>query len=336
MAEQTRPETIRTPAVARGPQLAAALVTGSLLAIVQAAVRRPMLLAERFLPGAGWAEVVLLAVYAGWVAGHLMDRRQVGVWRRRIWTLFSAVFFGQLLFGLAGAERFLMTGKLHLPIPALIVAGPLYRGEGVFMPILLAVTLLLVGPAWCSYLCYIGAWDLNFAKQRKKPAKMPRWRGWVRVGVLLAIAAVALGLRLLGVSGAVATGLGATFGLLGVGLMVFGSRRKGVMVHCTSFCPIGVIATVAGRLSPFRMRIKTGCSDCGACSFACPYDALRPEDIARRRPGLSCTLCGDCLKYCRGSFIEYRFLRLAPETARALFFVLVASLHAVFLGVARI
>ena len=45
-----------------------------------------------------------------------------------------------------------MTGKLHLPVPALIVAGPVYRGSVGFMLILFLCTILLVGPAWCSHL----------------------------------------------------------------------------------------------------------------------------------------------------------------------------------------
>jgi len=108
------------------------------------------------------------------------------------------------------------------------------------------------------------------------------------------------------------------------------------MVHCTAYCPIGFLAVVGGRMSPFRVRIRQGCTDCGACTVACRYDALRPEDVARRRPGGSCTLCGDCLKSCRGGFLEYRFPGLSTETSRRVFFAVVAALHAVFLGVARI
>jgi hypothetical protein len=89
-------------------------------------------------------------------------------------------------------------------------------------------------------------------------------------------------------------------------------------------------------MNPFRIRISSGCSDCGACSLPCRYDALSKEDIGRRRPGPSCTLCGDCLSRCRDSQIGYRFLGLSPAAARSLFLVLVVAGHASFLGVARI
>ena len=72
--------------------LASAVVTGSLLTVVQLKTDPPLLLLERFLPGAGWAEVVLLSVYAGWVTGRMADPQRSPRWRRRIWALFSVVF----------------------------------------------------------------------------------------------------------------------------------------------------------------------------------------------------------------------------------------------------
>ena len=322
--------------VGAAPRAVTFLLTFALLAIVQLVVDRPMLIAERVYGGAGWIEAILLGAYASWILTKLYDPKWTPLWRRRIWTFFSIVFFSQLTIGLLGVERFLMSGELHLPIPAMIIAGPLYRGEGLFMPILFAATVLFVGPAWCSYLCYIGSWDLNSAIARKRPALLKVNRFWIRFGIVAGIVGVAIALRKFGVSGLVATWLGVAFGMIGIGIMVAVSRRVGAMVHCSMYCPIGLAADVLGKLSPFRLRITDGCTDCGACSFRCRYDALRPEDIQARRPGLTCTLCGDCLSSCKGKSIEYRFAGLSPQIARTVFLVLVVSFHAVFLGVARI
>ena len=312
-------------------------LTLGLLSVVQIVVARPMLLAERFVTGAGWVEAAMLALYAAWLLGKIYDPLATPRWRRRSWLAFSLVFFAQLLLGLTAAERLLMTGKLHLPVPAMIVGGPLYRGDGLFMPILFLATILFVGPAWCSYLCYIGSWDLGAARARRRPLLLPRWRNGVRIALLAAVVTTALGLRALGVSGWRAALLGGGFGIVGVIVMLVLSRRRGVMVHCTVYCPIGLLADVLGKLSPFRLRIlKEGCNDCAACAAVCRYDALRPEDIQARKPGLSCTLCGDCISSCAGRFIEYRWLSLSPRTARTAFLVVVISLHAVFLGVARL
>jgi hypothetical protein len=125
------PISARLPTHSPVPGVAALVLTAALLAVVQLVVHEPvLLLAERFVPGAGWAEIALLAVYAGWLADRLQRPGQWARLRTRVWLVFSVVFFGQLILGLLGVERCLMTGELHLPVPALVVGGPLYRGEG--------------------------------------------------------------------------------------------------------------------------------------------------------------------------------------------------------------
>jgi len=315
---------------------AAALLAAGLLIPIQLKVSRPMLLAERFVPGAGWVEIAALLVYASAVAWLMAaPASQPGI-RRWIWRLFSLVFFAQLLIGLAGFERFLMSGKLHLPVPAMIVAGPLFRGHPSFMVFLLLGTLLAVGPAWCSHLCYLGAWDDGFSTARRRPTPLPRWRRPIQLAVLLVVAAVAWGLNRAGASPGLATALGVAFGLIGVGVMATASRRSGAMVHCLAWCPIGWLATSVGRISPFRIRLGEGCDGCAACTPACRYDALNEADLARRRPASSCTLCGDCVGRCRGRHIGYKLPGLGADTSRAVFIALVVALQAATLGVARI
>ena len=111
------------------------LLVGGLLSIVQVMPKNPLLIGERLFP------------YGGWI--------------------------GQLALGIFADPIFLMTGKLHLPIPAVILAGPLYRFEGLFMPILFISTLLLSGPAWCSQLCYFGAFDAWSARGKLERKRFP-------------------------------------------------------------------------------------------------------------------------------------------------------------------
>ena len=331
--------TPRSPALARDaavPALAAWALTLCALAAVQLKVPNPMLLAERFQPGAGWLEASLLALYAGFAVQAMLEPGRSPVVRRRIWGLFSLVFFAQLALGLAGFERFLMTGALHLPVPALIAAGPLFRGEGLFMLILFGTTVLLLGPGWCSHLCYIGAWDSAMSGAKKRPGPLPAWvrRGRAALAVLVLGGAWAMGR--MGVPGVWAAGVAAGFGLAGVGIMIIASRRAGVMAHCTGWCPMGLAAGILGKLSPWRLRIREGCTSCGACSTACRYDALRPEDLAARRPGVSCSLCGDCLERCPRNEMTLTVFGHGGSGVRAAFVTLAVSLHAVFLGVARL
>ena len=268
----------------------------------------------------------------GWLSDRLRDPRAIRRLRPRVWLIFSIIFFTQLILGVLGLEKLLMSGKLHLPVPALIAAGPLYRGGGLFMVILFSASILLVGPAWCSWLCYIGAWDNQAALARRRPGRLQRWRSPLRIGILLVVVVTAFLLGRLGVNTFVAGWLAAGFGLLGVGLMAFWSRRTGQMTHCTAFCPMGWFATRLGKISPWRLRISDSCTDCGACTAACRYDALYPEDVARRKPGEACTLCGDCLSNCPGGSIEYRLPWLNAAKARTVFLVLVSAMHAAWIG----
>ena len=115
--------------------------------------------------------------------------------------------------------------------------------------------------------------------------------------------------------------------------MVAVSGRLGWMAHCTAFCPLGWLAVRLGRLSPFRLQLRSSCESCGVCRPVCRYGALDKAAWQVTRPHISCTLCGDCLETCGA--IELRFFGLSPASARRLLSVLVVALHAVFLGVAR-
>jgi ferredoxin len=318
------------------PAVAAFLLTVLALGLLQHRLDLPLLLAERFRPGFGWAQVLVMGLYAAWITEKILDPVRTARVRLLIWGFFSLVFFGQLALGLAGVGQLLMTGRLHLPVPALIIAGPLYRGAEFFMLFLFGATLLLVGPAWCSYLCYIGAWEGWSSRLAARPRPLPAWRQPVRIGLLALVILTALGLRLLAVGWVPALFLALLFGLGGVAIMVFVSSRNGQMTHCVTYCPVGLVGNWLGRISPFRMKIAPGCTNCMLCRRACRYEALHLEDIKKQRPGTSCTLCGDCLGSCPKGRIHYHLPGVSPEKARAVFLVLAVSLHAVFLAVARI
>jgi ferredoxin len=318
------------------PAFLAFCLTGLLLAMAHIQVSPPILLVERFLPGTGVIEITLLALYAAWITEKMLLTKNTSQLRSRIWLLFSVVFFAQFILGIAGIEKCMMTGKLHLPIPALIAAGPIFRGSGFFMPILFVSTVLLAGAAWCSHLCYIGSWDNLCARSQKCPKPLPRWWHPTRIAILFTILLFAWIMRFVGIDGTTAGGIAIIYGLAGLGIMLVFSRHNGVMSHCTVYCPIGMLADFIGRINPFRIRIKAACDGCGACTPVCRYNALNAPDIERRKPGISCTLCGDCLPSCNKTALSYSFLGLKPGTARKAFIVIIITLHALFLGVARI
>jgi polyferredoxin len=204
------------------------------------------------------------------------------------------------------------------------------------MTILFLSTVALSGPAWCSHLCYFGAVDsLSSRRKTKKGVIRNKWA--LKSTVLLLVVAGALLMRILGVSVLNATWIALGFGLIGLGIILSVSRREGRMVHCTSYCPVGTVVNLTRFVNPFRMYIdNNSCTDCMACTRVCKYDALNPSDVAARKPGLTCTLCGDCLASCHAGSLKYRFLKLSPAASRNLFLLISISLHAATMALARI
>jgi polyferredoxin len=315
--------------------LAVFLLTFILLAFVQVKLERPMLLAERFIKGAGWVEILLISYYGAFVVNKMKDPANVPKWRKITWTTFSFVFFAQLIIGLSGFDKFLMTGKLHLPIPMMILAGPIYRGQLSVMTILFLSTVVLTGPAWCSQLCYFGAFD-NLASGGKTSKEILKHKGVIKSTILILVIAMAIILRWLNMDILVSTLIAVSFGLIGISIMIIFSLKRKKMVHCVMYCPVGTIVNITRHINPFRMYIDKSCTLCMNCTKYCKYDALNPIDIKNSKPSLTCTLCGDCLAGCHHNSIKYKFLNIRPEYSRNLYLVMTISLHAACLALARI
>ena len=311
------------------------LLTFILLAFVQVKMEKPMILAERFLKGSSWVEIFLISCYGAFVVFKMQDPLNVPKWRKLTWTTFSVVFFTQLIIGLSGIDKFLMTGKLHLPIPMMILAGPIYRGQLSVMTILFLSTVILTGPAWCSQLCYFGAFD-NLASSGKTTKQVLRHKGAIKYTVLFLVIAMAIILRWLNISILISTLIAVFFGVVGILIMILFSIKRKKMIHCTMYCPIGTIVNIFKHINPFRLYIDQSCTLCQNCTKFCKYDALNLPEIRNSKPSLTCTLCGDCLAGCHHNSIKYKFLNLNTEQSRNLYLILTISLHAVCLALARI
>jgi len=311
------------------------LFTFFLLAMVQIKVERPMILAERFIHGAGWLEIIVISLYGAVVAFNMQNPVNVPKWRKVTWTIFSFVFFSQLIIGLSGFEKFLMSGKLHLPIPMMIIGGPIYRGQLSVMTILFLSTVIITGPAWCSHLCYFGAFD-NLASSGKTSREVLKHKGAIKSTILVLVIIMAILLRWLNVPVKAATLIAVVFGLTGIGIMIIVSLRMKKMVHCVMFCPVGTLVNGIKHINPFRMYIDQSCTLCNHCTKFCKYDALNPADIKNGKPSITCTLCGDCLAGCHHNSIKYSFFSLSHINARNLYLLLTISLHAACIALARI
>ena len=265
----------------------------------------------------------------------MLDLNKVPKWRRGIWLIFSIYFFIQFAIGLFLDDRFLMSGKLHLPVPFMIAAGPLFRMQFSIMTLIFLGTILLSGPAWCSHFCYFGAWDSVAAKG--KTDRKPLNNKWlIKNSFLVLVIAGALIFNVLGLRGLQTLIPALILAGGGVGVILLISRKKNKMVHCTLFCPIGTLVSYFKWISPFRLRIEeSSCTDCMACLPSCKYDALNREDILDRKPGLTCTLCGDCLSTCKDGSIQYRLFNFSATTSRTIFLVVTITLYILCFGMAR-
>ena len=309
-------------------------ITFLLLTIIQVVPSRPMLLAERFIPGSGWVEVALFSFFAVWMAQKLNTTSEYSKWRKRIWFSFTIFFFLQLILGLLGVEECLMTGKLHFPIPAMILGGPIYRGELTFMVFLFIGTVILSGPAWCSQLCYFGSIDLLLTGTKNKRFDTKNMMQ-IKYSILILFIAVVLILRICHVSHLYAIIFASLFGLTGVAIMLICSFRTKRMIHCTYFCPIGSIVSLTKWINPFRVKITPTCDQCMKCTLICKYNALQIQNIKELKPGITCTHCGDCLSACHLKALQYQFFRLSPEKSRRLYIGLIVIIFTVFFAVAR-
>ncbi len=334
----------RTPPLPTGKRARSLVFTLSLLIllVIDSSSPFPLLPGRRLVswPGADGLLILALAWWGGFCAEGLSTPGVSGKRRLWMWGLFSSVFFLQFALGLTLLPSLLMTGKLHIPVPFMMISGPLYRGGGLFMIALFGVSVLLVGAAWCSHLCYFGSWDgiaaARSGKKLRPAAERPR-KDWRWLALLLAVAAPLL-LASLGVPAPLAAGA-ALAALMAAPLLWRRSSRLGIRTYCGYVCPMGLMAKLAGRLSPWRVNIQEDkCTGCQKCAAVCRDQAIHQQD-GKCRVNARCTLCRDCLPQCAHGALDLRLslpgLQKSPK-ADILFITLISLVHVIFLATARI
>ena len=299
-----------------------------------------ILLLERFFPRLGQAEIFFAACYGSFAAGLLADPKKSRKARSRLWLIFACVFFAQFALGILGIREMLLTGRLHAPVPAFILYGAAFRESLNAMPFIVLAATLLLGSAWCSMLCYFGPFDelVSRGKALKPlPRSLETALRWGRAVVLVSGVAAAFALKHIGIGTGAAVSLALVYAFLSLLAMAAFSRRYGGLLHCTAFCPMGLVVNVLGRLSPWRIRVDSAaCDHCGACEKVCRWRAVTPESRSRGGVLSRCSLCRDCIGVCRRKAVSLSCAGLAPELSTRLFTGLAATLHAVFLACAMV
>ena len=305
----------------------------SILMFIRAKLSIKPLILDRFGLYLGNLEAFLLAVYGAYLGNKLKDPKSHKALRKKIWLLFSLVFFAQLFLGIFVNNQFLMTGKLHFPIPALIIGGPIYRGHGFFMICLFLSTIILVGPAWCSHLCYVGGLDAYTSSLRKtSKIRLIRHISFINLFLTFLLAII---FKLLKFPQDTLILVVSSFGIISLIFIFILSPFLGKMTHCISWCPIGIVSCTLGKVNPFRIRVdEKKCTSCGICEIKCPYQAISIDKTAKIN--FFCTLCGDCIAICPHNAISITYLKKKKNIARPIFLFLIIVIHTIFLGLARI
>ncbi|TLM72662.1 MAG: 4Fe-4S binding protein [Actinobacteria bacterium] len=189
------------------------------------------------------------------------------------------------------------------------------------------VTSLVLGRAFCGWLCPFNGLQTAWERVSDKPTKMRPalrwikfvlWAAWV-AGV--AAAAVAAGgwrrfdplyMTEHGISVTEAGNLITYYLLVAITLLPALHGKRG---FCHHYCPFGVwgiVGTWLGRLVRLPMlRLRAdadACTKCRSCDRACPM-SLPVSGMVGRADAFhaECTLCGSCVDSCKDGGVRYAF-----------------------------
>ncbi len=205
---------------------------------------------------------------------------------------------------------------------------------------------LVVGKAWCSYVCFFGGIEEGFASlPRRAKLRKPLLRYAARLRLVpwaLLITIVVLSAALFepvyctwlcpfktvteypavhSAETAIQMGI---FIALFVGLVVVLPFLTKKRTQCAFFCPFGAFQSIFNKISLFEIRFdRTKCVDCTLCQTACPTMALSAESIREGRTLNNCMKCGACVDSCKKAAAVWHLkgtrVALKPERARLLF-----------------
>jgi ferredoxin-type protein NapH len=239
-----------------------------------------------------------------------------------------------------------------LIVPAALTRAVIFPGSilptannphsiAVMIGIWLAMTLV-VGKAWCSYICFFGGIEEGFAAIPKR-AKIRRLDPRLRLipwAILLFVVVLSGALfepvycmwlcpfkavteypAVHSVETAVQMGI---FIALFAGLVValpFLTKKR---TQCAYFCPFGAFQSLFNKMNQFEIRFdREKCVDCTLCQTACPTMALSAESIRAGRTLMNCMKCGACVDSCKKDAAVWHLkgtrVALQPERARLLF-----------------
>jgi ferredoxin-type protein NapH len=192
------------------------------------------------------------------------------------------------------------------------------------------IATLTVGRGWCSWVCFYGGWDDASSRAFRRPRLPIKDEGkkirYFSFAVLAFVALAGLAtmtsvycswlcpFKTVTEYGEI-TDMASYIAFISFILLFFGlaivlpmlTRRR---TQCMSLCPFGAFQSIAGRVSPYRVRIDAEkCTGCGTCATVCPVMAIDEASLGTGKPKVlaTCLMCGECVTACPKGAARYRF-----------------------------
>ncbi|MGA1793424.1 MAG: 4Fe-4S binding protein [Thermoplasmatota archaeon] len=191
----------------------------------------------------------------------------------------------------------------------------------------LFLSSLLLGRAWCGFICPASGYQELLARIRKGPARGGKldwikygiWTPWITIIIVMFVQAGGIssvdplyqtwyGISILA-SGAIFVLVGVVFVISAVSLL-FG--RRGFCHYGCWMAPFMVVGTRIRdllRLPGLRLKAKKDdCIHCKQCTKNCPMSLEVEEMVSKGSMRNSeCILCGTCVDICPKNVISYSF-----------------------------
>jgi len=187
---------------------------------------------------------------------------------------------------------------------------------------------LLIGQAFCSWVCFYGGLDEGFSRILKRPllrikipARLRDFPAALLIFVIIISFLSGVSIFCLWICPFKFTSEFLdyqpfikniqTFLFVGIAilfLVVFPLVMK-KRTFCSFLCPFGAWQAFVGQLNPYRVSIdKEKCTKCNLCIEVCPVFAITPESLDKQRTLNYCNRCGACIDACPQKAIEFTFL----------------------------
>jgi polyferredoxin len=240
-----------------------------------------------------------LAVGLGMTLYTLLPRRRKPLGRRVTQFLVGVYMLGFL--GFFARENMQLEGFFHFLLAGFLAGAVIhYLVAKLFGP-------LLFGRAWCGWACWT-AMVLDLLPFKRNPAGRPpgRWGmlRYLHFGLSLALVLVLWFVFRYQVR---TNDMRSLYWLLAGNVFYYSVgiwlafALKDNRAFCKYVCPIPTLQKVLSRFSLLKISgDRQKCTNCGACSKACPTDVQVHEYVAQGRRVLSteCILCFECQNVC--------------------------------------